>query len=253
MPYSRKRYGTRKTSATRKGTRRAATGRTRGSYRKGKYAKISRKRSSWQSGSTVSPNRRFVFADESYAPTALTNVNLQSQYIFRGNSLFDPDYSGVGAQPYGYDQLCPVFYNNYNVKSCKITVYPSVAAAYVTGFPPYIEVLVVPYRGNALPYTDPNDVRRMPYCRSMRISPTSQANGINKISSYASTKAILGREFASDVSATGQYDGNPTYTWYWFVIFDTASWVPTAPIPVSFDVKIAYYTKLLRKQELDQS
>ncbi len=38
---------------------------------------------------------------------------------FRGNDLFDPDVSGVGAQPYGFDQMM-TFYSKYRVLSSKI-------------------------------------------------------------------------------------------------------------------------------------
>lgn len=38
---------------------------------------------------------------------------------FRLNSLFDPDLTGTGHQPYGFDQLTPI-YNNYCVTGCTI-------------------------------------------------------------------------------------------------------------------------------------
>lgn len=42
-------------------------------------------------------------------------------YSFRANSLFDPDYTGTGHQPYRYDQLATI-YQKYRVVSSKITV-----------------------------------------------------------------------------------------------------------------------------------
>ena len=44
-----------------------------------------------------------------------------SDQIFRANSLFDPDRSGVGHQPRGFDQLTPM-YNRYRVDSLKWNV-----------------------------------------------------------------------------------------------------------------------------------
>lgn len=41
-------------------------------------------------------------------------------HTFRLNSLFDPDYTGVGHQPQWFDQLSAV-YRNYRVKGAKIT------------------------------------------------------------------------------------------------------------------------------------
>jgi len=50
--------------------------------------------------------------------TALT----PSHYIFRAGSIFDPNYTGVGHQPYGHDTYQSIFNHYRVVKSvCKIT------------------------------------------------------------------------------------------------------------------------------------
>lgn len=43
--------------------------------------------------------------------------NFTPNYQFNLNSIFDPDRSGVGHQPYGFDQLAAI-YNRYRVISC---------------------------------------------------------------------------------------------------------------------------------------
>ncbi len=52
-------------------------------------------------------------------------ANTAGTYSFRLNSLYDPDYSGAGHQPYQFDQLTPI-YNNYIVDRCdfKVTFRP---------------------------------------------------------------------------------------------------------------------------------
>ncbi len=52
-------------------------------------------------------------------------ANTAGTYSFRLNSLYDPDYSGTGHQPYQYDQLTGI-YNNYLVDRCdfKVTFRP---------------------------------------------------------------------------------------------------------------------------------
>lgn len=44
-----------------------------------------------------------------------------SEYSFRANSLYDPNYSGTGHQPFGFDQIA-AFYNHYDVLSSTIKI-----------------------------------------------------------------------------------------------------------------------------------
>jgi len=50
--------------------------------------------------------------------TASTN---QAEYVYRLNSLFDPDFTGVGGQPDGFDQW-KTLYTNYRVVACGVEV-----------------------------------------------------------------------------------------------------------------------------------
>lgn len=53
-------------------------------------------------------------------PQAVTGF-LGTEQIFRLNSLYDPDYSGTGQQPYGFDQMASL-YRKYKVNGVKIDV-----------------------------------------------------------------------------------------------------------------------------------
>lgn len=44
-----------------------------------------------------------------------------SFHTFIANGMFDPDYSGIGHQPLGYDQWLPTFFNHYCVVKSKCT------------------------------------------------------------------------------------------------------------------------------------
>lgn len=64
------------------------------------------------------PNRAIVTLKYSQ----LNNSNGAAvDYMFNLNSLFDPDRTGVGHQPLGFDQYS-AFYNRYKVFKCKVTV-----------------------------------------------------------------------------------------------------------------------------------
>lgn len=58
---------------------------------------------------------------ESHTIPAATTANFASSYKMRLNSLFDPNYTGAGHQPRGFDQLMTI-YEKYTVVGAKITV-----------------------------------------------------------------------------------------------------------------------------------
>lgn len=64
-----------------------------------------------------------------YAETFTTNVSNAYNYNYNLNSIFDPNRTGVGHQPYGHDQLATL-YNRYRVISCSYVI-----NAYSGGYP----------------------------------------------------------------------------------------------------------------------
>lgn len=249
MPSRRKSYGVRKTS---KSAKRTSTYRARKSYRSRKYTKVSRRRPTWQAGTTVSPYRKFTYNDEDYA-FSLTNIAPSVWKLFRGNGCYDPDYDIGGTQPYGFDQLCPAFFQRYNVKGSKITVYPFISANN-TVLPARIKMVVVPYFDTTIPYTEYTDIINMPYARSVLLSYYSNDNKTCKISSYVPSTKPLGPNQAKDANASALWNANPTYQWYWFVFCFSGEPVPAGDtITVRYDIKIVYYTYLSQKVELNES
>jgi len=61
-----------------------------------------------------------------YCDTFTINPGVGSvgTYVFSANGLYDPNISGLGHQPYGFDQLAAL-YNHYMVVGSKITVTPT--------------------------------------------------------------------------------------------------------------------------------
>lgn len=57
-----------------------------------------------------------------YAETVQTNGN--GQYYFNLNSIWDPNGSGIGHQPYGFDTLATL-YNRYRVIACGYRIQPN--------------------------------------------------------------------------------------------------------------------------------
>lgn len=53
--------------------------------------------------------------------TLSNTAGVLTEYQFRANSLYDPNFSGTGHQPFGFDQIA-AFYNHYDVLSSTIKV-----------------------------------------------------------------------------------------------------------------------------------
>lgn len=68
---------------------------------------------------------RFRYSEEISINPALASV---TAYVFRANSLYDPNYTGVGHQPAPYDQM-KLFYKKFKVIGSKITVRPVISNA----------------------------------------------------------------------------------------------------------------------------
>lgn len=61
--------------------------------------------------------RRFKYADTVSLSTNASTGGFGSEKRLNLNALYDPDYSGSGHQPYGFDQLM-AGYNKYRVERC---------------------------------------------------------------------------------------------------------------------------------------
>lgn len=171
----------------------------------------------------------------------------QDTYDFRANSLFDPDASGIGTQPYGYDDYLGInapFYR-YKVFASKITVYIN----RITGGP--CKVIVVPTRTSSLTYTEACDLMSvMPYSRTNLISLTDTSRQ-TKVSCYCSMKKILGQAVLSDEDYQTTYDANTSPVVFFHLFFDATS--VSTDVALDYDVKIVYYAQVTKTDNVDQS
>lgn len=246
-----KRYSRRKAPYRRTRGNRYRSGYRRKNIRSRYRRPVRKLRKTWAKATTVGRYRKFIYNDEDFV-ASLAALTPSPDHVFRGNSIYDPDYTGVGVQPYGYDQVIPTFFMNYWVTASKITVYPSTRQA-VTGESgqPGIKGVIVPYYDDALPYTEFTDVIRMPGARAIQFNADSLAEpGGNSISSYFSTRGIYGSQFRAE-GCTANAGSNPANVWYWHVLFFRGPW--QEDFSVNFDVKITYYTVLSKTEQLNES
>lgn len=73
-------------------------------------------------GKTLNPISQRTIVKMKYAESVDLNVGSSFAYQFNLNSVFDPNRSGIGHQPYGHDQLATL-YNRYRVIACSYNCY----------------------------------------------------------------------------------------------------------------------------------
>lgn len=153
-------------------------------------------------------------------------------YVFRGNSLYDPDYTGIGVQPYGYDQLTGLF-GKFRVAGSKIKIWTRTKT---TEQAP-LKIAIWPQE-TATQTTDFADLAVRPGSKTINFQWTDPSNK-KCISQYKSTRWVL-REFSSgDENLSHDLGGNPNQQWYWIILFSTYD--AALPISFTFDVEIKYY------------
>lgn len=240
MPYGRR---------TRK-TRRGVTSRSR-RYTKRKVwrnrRRINRKantqRAKWLNPIRNSQRLKFTYADTGFS-VALTPLNNHfAYYMFRGNSCFDPDRTGVGVQPYGYDNYCndSMFYK-YNAFASSIKVYvrlnsPDSARR--------LHIFVFPWTLDTILTNDVSDIRMIPYHKETVYDSANESTRGAMVKNYQSTRRIYKTQNPRDVGFSPDYNANPTYIWYWIVLFQSDEFTEEN-FNVYFDVKIKYYTEVSR-------
>lgn len=170
-------------------------------------------------------------------------------HIFRANGLFDPDVTGTGTQPYGFDQWMP-FYNHYVVlgSKCSATFTP-VASDGVSGN--FIGLVSL----KASTTTQPTELtRNLEYPHTVyRQCGNAQANNGITLTKKCSVKKFLGRaSVLSDPALKGTSATDPTEQAYFHV--------SVAPTNAGYDigavtvlVRINYIVALIEPKLLPKS
>lgn len=165
------------------------------------------------------------------------------EYVFRGNSLFDPNFTGTGAQPLGFDQWAN-FYAKYRVNGSKITLMlfntSSTNNMFVSLFPSLISTGV----------TFATDAISTPYSRFTYISTTSsQPKAILK--NYMTTTKIYGQNTRFEDNYEAATNANPINPWYW--VINAQSVNNSTVLLYQIIVIITYYCTMFERIQFDQS
>jgi len=163
--------------------------------------------------------------------------------VYRGNSIFDPDLTGTGGQPYLVDQWAAV-YGYYTVIGSSIEVTSMVnagsAATQRHGVTPATTSTVFGTTDQELSEERPYTKAVTPVMGGSAASNTGQS----VIRTYMSTAKINGmvrRQVEGDMQFAGLFSGNPANQWFWHVW----NYVPGGETQSLYQtVKLVYYCAL---------
>lgn len=171
-----------------------------------------------------------------------TDASGDYTYVFSGNSAYDPDVSGVGFQPTGWDQYSAL-YRFYYVSGSKLrfqVINQSTTDVIKVGCFPATQQL----SSGDLATMDPAE---WPYSRWALLGPTSSSRSVKDIKSYMSTKKVYGYRTSTNPNFISAISANPTNQWYWNIWVTTL--VGTSP-GFTLSCTMTYYVNFFGRQEI---
>jgi len=176
------------------------------------------------------------------------SVGAISSYTFCANDLFDTNRSGIGHQPYGYDQLMAL-YNHYQVIGSKIRIVPTGALdeGYIFG--------VQLNDAITMSSSDVETICEQPYAKRMLVYP-----GQNKASTMTQTFSLK-KFFGSNQNVNtlmgnrtfmGQINTSPAEAAF-FVVWCASNTYPSDPSPITFHIEIEFLARFSEPRDLPQS
>lgn len=175
--------------------------------------------------------------------TSITMVNVAGfgSYVFRMNSISDPDFTGLGHQPLGHDQWAN-FYAEYEVKSSSVDCFaiPTVNNPVVFSIYPAITSSVTASTTLAI---------EQPYTKYQYIA-TINIGDQRHLRHFMTVRKIEGRNTDS-VNYIATFGSNPTLSRFWILSLASMTGVDISTIRVN--VTITYHCKLFRRITLSES
>ena len=165
-----------------------------------------------------------------------------NRYQWRGNSVFDPDFTSTGHQPMGFDQFVN-FYNSYRVRKSKVTL--SLVKTTES-----VRLALLPCNLNSVPTSYETAVEE-PYCRVVPISSSvanftcSTSMNTSRMYGVSENAVTTNDDFGALVS------NNPVNIWYWTLI--STSYDGTTVANLWLDVTIEYDVEFYERVPLSQS
>lgn len=167
-------------------------------------------------------------------------------YMFSANGLYDPNITGVGHQPRGFDQLVGTLYDHYVVIASRIHVW---AQNTDTSQAQSIALIV---NDNPGAFGFNNSVMENRYVKVLQMSPAGSGQNCGTMSMYVDPNKFLYRSKPlSDPDLKGSSSANPAEQAYWQLYLINKTGNDT--LSVNVRVRIEYQTILLEPRQPTES
>ncbi len=164
-------------------------------------------------------------------------TGVASPYLFRCNSIFDPDFTGIGHQPYGHDTYAAI-YRHYNVRSSKITMTPISSTQGVYG---------ITLTDDSTVQTDFDTVREI---KTTKMGTMSTNAAYNSVTNYYNQNQVYAK--GSNFDSSAQFGNNPGEQQF-FHCWSEGNKPNSDPGDQRFLITISYYVNMWELQDLGQS
>lgn len=169
-------------------------------------------------------------------------------YVYCPSSLYDPNYTGTGHQPMGFDQFAAL-YSHYTVERCKIVV--SAFPQTVNTVPAVLGVLTSHDNGSAGPW--PKVLEQQPTPPHAMLAGTANvASKYPTVTSTYNARAISGVVDLVDSDLAALVTASPADN-YFFVIFYQALDQSADLSWTAFAVSLEYHAVFYSRKEVIQS
>lgn len=173
------------------------------------------------------------------------SLGLASDYVFRGNDLYDPDFTGIGTQPLFTDQLFGIW-GYASVRSSSIMLQLSNDA------PVAVTIVLFPARTSSLAgFTGSNYANslQVPGAKTITLGPKGSGADVKSLSNFCTTNTYYPDYSESSPDFRCLAAGSPPSNgaWFWHV-FAYPSDLGSETINVSVNTKIMYYTTFFTPQ-----
>lgn len=168
---------------------------------------------------------------------------LTGGYLYNLNSLYDPNRTGTGHQPMGYDQLVAL-YNRYRVHGCAYELT-------VSNLNTPVRFTIAPHNGSG-GAADVDDNSESPYSRSIIVNTMSNGGGnVKKLKGYIGMKKMMGRTMLDDRDEA-TFGTSPSEIATLSLKYESLDGATTIS-SINWSIKLKYYTELFDRIALSGS